>query len=57
MLGKYSEAIRGNLTKIERLKLVALVTIEVFGVGVWCGCVGVTCGVCGVHAYACMLHE
>lgn len=57
MLDKYSEAIRGNLTKIERLKLVALVTIEVFGVGVWCGCVGVTCGVCGVHAYACMLHE
>lgn len=29
MLSKFSEAIRGNLTKIQRLKLVALVTIEV----------------------------
>ena len=29
MLDKFSEAIRGNLTKMERLKLVALVTIEV----------------------------
>ena len=29
MLGKFSEAIRGNLTKIQRLKLVALITIEV----------------------------
>ena len=29
MLDKFSEAIRGNLTKLERLKLVALVTIEV----------------------------
>ncbi|XP_053319883.1 dynein axonemal heavy chain 2 [Spea bombifrons] len=29
MLNKYSEAIRGNLTKILRLKLVALVTVEV----------------------------
>ncbi|XP_053575482.1 dynein axonemal heavy chain 2 [Bombina bombina] len=29
MLNKYSEAIRGNLTKIMRLKLVALVTVEV----------------------------
>lgn len=31
MLNKYSEAIRGNLTKIQRLKVVALVTIEVHG--------------------------
>ncbi|XP_013412698.1 dynein heavy chain 2, axonemal [Lingula anatina] len=29
MLSKFSEAIRGNLTKIQRLKIVALVTIEV----------------------------
>ncbi|KAL4220766.1 Dynein heavy chain 2 [Mactra antiquata] len=29
MLNKFSEAIRGNLTKIQRLKVVALVTIEV----------------------------
>ena len=29
MLNKFSEAIRGNLTKIQRLKMVALVTIEV----------------------------
>lgn len=29
MLDKFSEAIRGNLLKLERLKLVALVTIEV----------------------------
>lgn len=29
MLNKYSEAIRGNLTKITRLKIVALVTIEI----------------------------
>lgn len=29
MLNKYSEAIRGNLTKIMRLKIVALVTVEV----------------------------
>ncbi|XP_040308873.1 dynein axonemal heavy chain 2 [Herpailurus yagouaroundi] len=29
VLTKYSEAIRGNLTKITRLKIVALVTIEV----------------------------
>lgn len=29
MLNKYSEAIRGNLTKLMRLKIVALVTIEV----------------------------
>ena len=29
MLDKFSEAIRGNMTKLERLKLVALVTIEV----------------------------
>ncbi|XP_053403796.1 dynein axonemal heavy chain 2-like isoform X5 [Mercenaria mercenaria] len=29
MLNKFSEAIRGNLTKIQRLKIVALVTIEV----------------------------
>ncbi|GCB75013.1 hypothetical protein scyTo_0020305, partial [Scyliorhinus torazame] len=29
MLRKYSEAIRGNLTKIMRLKVVALVTVEV----------------------------
>lgn len=29
VLNKYSEAIRGNLTKIMRLKVVALVTIEV----------------------------
>lgn len=33
MLDKFSEAIRGNLTKIERLKLVALVTIEVRELG------------------------
>ena len=29
LLNKYSEAIRGNLTKMQRAKLVALVTIEV----------------------------
>ncbi|XP_029784654.1 dynein heavy chain 2, axonemal [Suricata suricatta] len=29
MLSRYSEAIRGNLTKIMRLKVVALVTIEI----------------------------
>ena len=29
MLEKFSEMIRGNLSKMERLKLVALVTIEV----------------------------
>ena len=29
MLDKFSEMIRGNLSKMERLKLVALVTIEV----------------------------
>lgn len=29
MLNKFSEAIRLNLTKIQRLKMVALVTIEV----------------------------
>ena len=29
MLGKFYEAIRGNLTKIQRLKMVALITIEV----------------------------
>ena len=29
MLDKFSEAIRGNLTKLERMKLVSLVTIEV----------------------------
>ncbi|KAG8540041.1 hypothetical protein GDO81_019936 [Engystomops pustulosus] len=29
MLNKYSDAIRGNLTKILRLKLVALITVEV----------------------------
>ncbi|GAB5580480.1 dynein axonemal heavy chain 2 [Prionailurus iriomotensis] len=29
VLNKYSEAIRGNLTKITRLKIVALVTIEI----------------------------
>lgn len=29
ILNKYSEAVRGNLTKIVRLKVVALVTIEV----------------------------
>lgn len=29
MLNQYSEAIRGNLTKILRLKIVALVTVEV----------------------------
>lgn len=29
MLNKYSDAIRGNLTKIMRLKIVALVTVEV----------------------------
>ncbi|XP_077169770.1 dynein axonemal heavy chain 2 isoform X1 [Paroedura picta] len=29
ILNKYSEAIRGNLTKIMRLKIVALVTVEV----------------------------
>lgn len=29
MLGKFSESLRGNLTKIQRLKMVALVTIEV----------------------------
>ena len=29
MLEKFSEAIRGNLSKLDRRKLVALVTIEV----------------------------
>lgn len=29
MLNKFSEMIRGNLTKIQRQKIVALVTIEV----------------------------
>jgi dynein heavy chain len=29
MLGKFSESLRGNLTKLQRLKVVALVTIEV----------------------------
>ena len=29
MLSKFSEILRGNLTKLQRLKLVALVTIEV----------------------------
>ena len=29
MLNKFSEAIRSNLTKIQRLKIVGLVTIEV----------------------------
>ena len=29
MLHRYSEAIRGNLSKILRLKIVALVTVEV----------------------------
>lgn len=29
ILQKFSEAIRGNLTKIQRLKVVALVTIEI----------------------------
>ena len=29
MLEKFSEAIRGNLTKLQRSKIVALVTIEV----------------------------
>lgn len=29
MLNKFSEMIRGNLTKLQRLKIVALVTIEV----------------------------
>ena len=29
MLEKFSEAIRGNLSKLDRMKLVALVTIEV----------------------------
>ena len=29
MLNKFSEAIRGNLSKNQRLKIVALVTIEV----------------------------
>ena len=29
MLDKFSEMIRGNLSKMERFKLVALVTIEV----------------------------
>ena len=29
MLDKFSEMVRGNLSKMERLKLVALVTIEV----------------------------
>ena len=29
MLNKFSETIRGNLTRIQRLKLVALITIEV----------------------------
>ena len=29
MLNKFSEAIRGNLTKLQRAKIVSLVTIEV----------------------------
>lgn len=29
VLQKFSEAIRGNLTKIQRLKVVAIVTIEI----------------------------
>lgn len=29
MLSQYSEAIRGNLSKLLRLKIVALVTVEV----------------------------
>lgn len=29
LLNKYSDALRGNLTKMQRSKLVALVTIEV----------------------------
>lgn len=29
MLNKFSEIIRGNLTKMQRLKLVSLVTIEI----------------------------
>ncbi len=29
MLNKFSEAIRGNLTKQQRLKIVSLVTVEV----------------------------
>ena len=29
MLSKFSEAIRTNLTKIQRLKIVAIVTVEV----------------------------
>jgi len=29
MLNKFSEAIRGNLQKMQRLKIVALVTMEV----------------------------
>ena len=29
MLSKFSEAIRSNLTKIQRLKIVAIVTVEV----------------------------
>ncbi len=32
MLDKFSEAIRGNLSKLDRGKLVALVTIEVIQV-------------------------
>lgn len=31
MLNKFSDMIRGNLTKLQRLKIVALVTIEVHG--------------------------
>ena len=30
MLDKFSEMVRGNLSKMERLKIVALVTIEVY---------------------------
>ena len=29
MLNKFSEAVRSNLTKLQRLKIVAIVTIEV----------------------------
>lgn len=29
MLSKFSEALRGQLTKVQRLKMVALVTVEV----------------------------
>lgn len=29
ILQKFSEAVRGNLTKVQRLKVVAIVTIEI----------------------------